>query len=150
MAWGGGVGAAVAVAMVFFQDGGAGASGPSASLGMVTRGGPAAGGGGVAVPVAVIAPVGAAEMKDGVVALLQEAFPGRRVSVLASANEAAAVAQRESRLVVVNLGSGLVTAWSGGQLADEFPLGSGATPASVIGQVESADERLEAVAPVAP
>jgi hypothetical protein len=103
-----------------------------------------------AAPVAIIAPAPAEEAKAGLLAVLREAYPVRQVVVLASANEAAAMAQKEARLVVVNLGSGLVTAWRGGQLADEFPLSAGATPRSVIDQVESADEWFDKAVPAAP
>ena len=76
-------------------------------------------------------------------AVIRQAFPGREVRVLANAHEAAAVAQSEPRLVVVNLASGLVTSWGGGKLAEEFPPAAVSATARVIGQIESADESLE-------
>lgn len=151
MAWAGGAGAAMAaVLMMLSQEpgisnvpGGAGLSSDlTRGVARVDPGEPAL--------VAIIAPAAAEKEKTFVLAALKDAYPVRRVIVLASANDAAALAQAEPRLVVVNLGSGLVTAWSAGQLADEFPRAATGTPAGVIDQIESADERLDQAAPAAP
>jgi len=151
VAWSGGVGAAAAMlSIVMVQEQIPSGTGERVPAGVVTRSPSAAPAGGETAPVAVIAPAAAEAMKDGVVFVLAQAFPGRPVNVLASAHEAAALAQREPRLIVINLGSGLVTAWSGGRLADEFPLAAGSTPDAVVDQVESADENLEAAPPVVP
>ena len=94
-------------------------------------------------PIVLIDPSSATAAREDVLAVVRQAFPGRDVRVLTSAHEAAAIAQSEPRLVVVNLGSGLVTAWAGGKLADEFPAVVGSTTARFVGQIESADELLE-------
>jgi hypothetical protein len=105
--------------------------------------GPGAVAGGEPAPIVLIDPSSATAAREDVLAVVRQAFPGRDVRVLASAHEAAAVAQSEPRLVVVNLASGLVTAWGGGKLAEEFPPAAGSATVRFIGQIESADESLE-------
>lgn len=141
LAWVGGAGAVAAVLLVVsqFQDGGqAGGDGDGGSR---VRGSGSGGPSGDAAPVAMVAP--AAPARDAVLAVVKQAFPVRDVRVLATADEAAALARSEPRLVVVNLVSGLVTAWRGGQLHEEFPPQTPSSPAGVVIQIESADESLE-------
>lgn len=142
-AWAGGAGAVVtALVMMLSQDGAGPASGALSEPGPRLRGQGAVAGVEPAL-IALIDPSSAGAAGEEVLAVVRQAFPGRDLRVLAGAHEAAAVARSEPRLVVVNLASGLVTAWSGGELVEEFPPSAGAATARVIGQIESADESLE-------
>lgn len=147
LAWAGGAAAAVAVVAMMLSQGG-GSPGPgSAGLASTTTRGAGTAAAGEAAPVAVVA---SPEAGAGVMEALRHAYPGRLLHLLPSADQAAAMAQKEPRLVVVNLGSGLVTAWRGGTLAEEFPPAARFSPTGVVSQVESADDLLEPSAPATP
>ena len=95
----------------------------------------------------MIVPAAAERDRAAMAGLIGEAFPGRTLQVVTTADEAAGLARRAPQLVVVNLASGLVTAWRGGELADEFPAAGTRTPVSVIAQIVSADDRLQGTPP---
>jgi hypothetical protein len=140
-AWFGGAGVALAAIAMMLSLGGGGGVISGDSMSGATRGS-MPGVTGPVCPIAVIVPASALVVKAEMLSVLRQAYPEREMKVLASANEAAALAQAEPRLVVVNLGSGLVTAWRGGEMAGEFPATPGAPASSVVAQVEQADDAL--------
>ncbi len=144
LAWAGGAAAAVAVLAAIlsqFDNPGVVPSGGSGEL--ATRGVPDTAGRAPA-PVVVVAAEPAVDGLDSLMAVLKQAYPNRPVRVVAGADEAAAAAaQSEGGLVVVDLVGGLVTAWSGGTLGGEFPARSGErVAADFVSGIESADDLL--------
>jgi hypothetical protein len=141
--WIGGAAAAAILVMILAPPGGTPTVAPNLAPSHAIRGS----GGGVAgdpSPIVVIAPAGAEEVNAATLQALRDAYPKRTLHVVSQADEAAAHAQRGPTVVVVNLASGMVTAWSGGELAGEFPAAVATAPvgARVVSQIESADETL--------
>lgn len=143
LAWTAGLAGAVAlVAAMLSQHDGTGTIAGGSSNNLATRG---ANGTPPPPPARIIlidSPATTA-VRDELLALLRQAFPTRPVQVVGGIGEAAAAAESEARLVVVNLQTGRVTAWQNGELAEEFHAPAEAGASEIVGRVESADESFD-------
>lgn len=90
-------------------------------------------------PVWLVAPASLEEQAAGARSELARAFPGRDVQRVETSDAAMAEAELRPRLIVIDLATRTVTAWSGGELAGTFALGQ---ESSVISRLEDADEKL--------
>lgn len=154
LAWGGGVCAAVLVlSLLLFNQGMPPSAGGDASGPVVTRGpggdasftdeGPAV--------VILVSPAEKTALKDAVLSSIGVAFPGRAVVPAATAAEAETQAASVARAVMLDLGSGLATAWAGGKRVADFSLaGMESRSEAVISIIEDADETLDEAAPQVP
>ncbi|MFN0127997.1 MAG: hypothetical protein ACKV19_15055 [Verrucomicrobiales bacterium] len=143
LAWTAGLAGAVAlVAAMLSQPDGTGSIAGGSSMNPATRGA----NGAPPLPPArilLIASPATTALQDELLALLRQAYPTRPVQIVPGIGEAAAAAESEARLVVVNLQTGRVTAWQSGELAEEFHAPAEAGASEMVGRIESADESFD-------
>ncbi len=106
----------------------------------VIRGGTSGVDDGAPAPVLLVVPETLATAAEAAEEELARAFPEREISRVDTSDAAMAAAELRPRLVIIDLSTRTVTAWSGGELSATFALGDSG---SVISRLEDADEKLE-------